>query len=136
MRRDDHEQTINTLNALVESCKDGQQGYRVAAGHVERKQLKRLFRSYASQRAEFAAELQAEVRHLAGARKRGGSVLAALSRGWVNIRSALLGEPESAVLAECERSEALAMKQYEAATSENLPLGLQGLLARQYKEIK
>jgi uncharacterized protein (TIGR02284 family) len=135
MRRD-HEQIISTLNALVETCKDGQQGYRLAAGHVQRKELKRLFRSYASQRADFAAELQAEVRHLGGAPEKGGTVLGALHRGWFNLKSTLVGETEAAVLAECERREELAMKQYEAAASENLPLDLQGLLARQYKEIK
>jgi uncharacterized protein DUF2383 len=47
----------------------------------------------------------------------GGSVRGSMHRAWTNIKSAITGINEHAVLAECERDEDAAKHAYEAALS-------------------
>ena len=51
---------ISTVNGLIETLKDGQQGFKEAAEAVKDTQLKSLFSEYSLQRAKFAGELQSE----------------------------------------------------------------------------
>src|SRR6478752_3719422 len=57
---------ISTLNGLIETCKDGQEGFKQAAEGVERSDLKSLFFEFSQQRAHFAGELQQIVQTLDG----------------------------------------------------------------------
>ena len=61
-----NDDVISTLNNLIETCKDGQEGFQQAAEGVQNSQLKTLFYEYAQQRAQFAGELQGLVRELGG----------------------------------------------------------------------
>lgn len=128
--------TISTLNNLVETCKDGENGFRTAAEGVQKSDLKALFNNYMQQRAQFASELQAEVRRLGGDPEKTGSIAATLHRGWINIKSTVTGMDETAVLAECERGEDSAVKNYQEAMRENLPAEAQTVVQRQYILIK
>src|SRR3954466_8910861 len=53
-------ETISTINGLIETLKDGQEGFRQAADAVKDSQLKSLFNEYSMQRSRFAGELQSE----------------------------------------------------------------------------
>src|SRR5207245_8567145 len=53
-------ETISTINSLIETLKDGQEGFRQAAEAVKDSQLKSLFNEYSLQRSRFAGELQNE----------------------------------------------------------------------------
>lgn len=128
--------TVSTLNNLIETCKDGENGFSTAAEGVQKSDLKALFNNYAQQRAKFATELQSEVRRLGGDPEKTGSVAATLHRGWINIKSTVTGMDETAVLAECERGEDSAKKNYEEALRENLPAEVQTIVQRQYMSIK
>src|SRR5262245_36399874 len=96
---------ITLLNNLIETCKDRQYGYRTAADAVSDNQLQTLLRAYEKQSAQYAAELQNEVRRLGGDPDKGGSVAGWFMRGWMNIKSAVSGSDDSATVAECERGE-------------------------------
>ena len=50
--------TTSILNDLIETLKDGQQGFREAAEDVQSHDLKTLFSEYSLQRSRFAGELQ------------------------------------------------------------------------------
>jgi uncharacterized protein (TIGR02284 family) len=132
----DNDNVISTLNNLIETCKDGENGFRTAADGVKNSELKTLFNTYSQQRAQFAAELQAEVRNLGGDPENTGSVAATLHRGWINIKSTVTGEDEGAVISECERGEDSAVKNYKEALNEDLPANLQSILQRQFTEVK
>jgi uncharacterized protein (TIGR02284 family) len=136
MLKEADEKIVTLLDKLIETCKDGQNGFRTAAEKAQSKDLKRFFRYYASQRARFAAELQEEVHRHGAMPSRGGTVGGALHRGWLRVKSAVLGADEAELLAECERGEEAAIQNYEAASHEVLPPGLQTLLANQYKAVK
>jgi uncharacterized protein (TIGR02284 family) len=133
IERDD---VIKTLNNLVETCKDGQNGFQAAADGVKNSELKTLFHTYAQQRAQFAAELQAEVRRLGGDPEQTGSVAASLHRGWINIKATVTGEDESAIISECERGEDSAVRNYKDALDSKLPADVGAVVERQYTEVK
>src|SRR4051794_5224301 len=96
---------ISTLNTLIETCKDGQEGFKDAAEGVERSDLKTFFYEMSQQRAQFVGELQSLVRDLGGDPETSGSIAGAMHRGWINIKSAVTGKDEKAILNECERGE-------------------------------
>ncbi len=130
------DEVIATLNNLVETCKDGQNGFRTAAEGVKNAELTTLFNTYSQQRGQFAAELQNEVRKSGEDPEKTGSTAAALHRGWINIKSAVTGEDESAVISECERGEDSAVKSYEEALKKALPSDLRAILERQFSKVK
>ena len=112
------EQVVSTLNNLIETCRDGQEGFKTAAEGVNNAELKELFYSYSQQRAGFAGELQDEVRRFGGEPAEVGSVTASLHRGWMDIKAAVTGGEESSVLAECERGEDHAVEVFREAVAE------------------
>jgi uncharacterized protein (TIGR02284 family) len=130
------EQAVSTLNSLIETCRDGQEGFKTAAEGVNNAELKELFHSYSRQRAGFAGELQDEVRRMGGDPEETGSVTASLHRGWMGLRAALTGGDEASVLAECERGEDAAMSNYRAAFNVDLPANVRQMVERQFAEIK
>jgi uncharacterized protein (TIGR02284 family) len=132
----DYDNAISTLNNLIETCKDGQNGFQTAAEGVKNSELKTLFGTYSHQRAQFAGELQNEVSRLGGDAEKTGSVAATLHRGWINIKSTVTGEDEGAVIAECERGEDSAVKNYKEALGEDLPADLKAIIEKQYAQVQ
>src|ERR1051325_8297684 len=133
----DNDNAISTLNNLIETCKDGQNGFQAAADGVKNGDLKTLFHTYSQQRAQFAGELQTEVSRLGGDPEQTGSVAASLHRGWINIKSAVTGEDEAAVISECARGEDSAVRNYEAALAdEDPPADIRSIVERQFAQVR
>ena len=133
----DNDNVISVLNNLIETCKDGQNGFQTAAEGVKRSDLKTLFGQYSQQRAKFAGELQAEVLRLGGDPTETGSVAATLHRGWIDIKSAVTGQDENAVITECERGEDSAVANYKDALADaNLPADIRAIVERQAAQVK
>jgi uncharacterized protein (TIGR02284 family) len=126
-----NDEVISTLNNLIETCKDGQNGFQSAAEGIEDSSLKSLFYEYSQQRAQFAGELQALVRDLGGDPENSGSVAASLHRGWINIKSVVTGKDDGAILDECERGEDVAKNAYQNAANMNLPTNVSTVIQRQ-----
>src|SRR5687768_12338539 len=101
----DKDDVIDTLNDLIETCKDGENGFRTCAEDIKRTELKGMFERAAQRCAEAARELQTEVQRLGGKPERAGSLAGSAHRRWVDIKSAITGKDDAAVLAECERGE-------------------------------
>ncbi len=128
---------ITVLNNLIETLKDGQEGFKQAAESVSDPKLKSLFRDYSEQRSRFATALQGEVRrHGETDPETSSSASGALHRGWINLKSALTGGDEHAILAECERGEDSAVEEYKKALENALTPSAQELVSRQFAEIK
>ncbi|MGI8989646.1 MAG: ferritin-like domain-containing protein [Bryobacteraceae bacterium] len=125
----------STLNDLISTCKDGENGFRSAAEGVKSSDLQSLFQKLSSQRAQFASELQSEVAKLGGSPDTSGSVAGAMHRGWLNVKSAVTGQDDAAVIAECERGEDAAKEAYEKALAKGLPSDLQSVVQRQSREV-
>jgi len=131
-----NEDVISTLNGLIETCKDGQDGFKTAAEGVERSDLKSTFYELAQQRSQFAGELQTLVRELGGDPEDTGSTSAALHRGWINIKSIVTGKDDGAILDECERGEDIAKAAYEKASQTELPANVKSTVQTQSTQVK
>lgn len=127
---------VSELNELIETCKDGQEGFKQAAEGVERSDLKSLFFEFSQQRAHFAGELQSLVQQLGEEPETSGSTAGALHRGWINIKSAVTGKDEKAVLNECERGEDSAKNTYKDALKKPFPSNIMEVIQNQYQSIQ
>src|SRR2546430_10338044 len=130
-------ETISTINDLIETLKDGQEGFRQAAEAVADPKLKSLFNEYSLQRARFAGELQSQAVALGESKPEdSGSSAGAMHRAWINLKSAIAKHEDHAILAECERGEDSAVKGYlEAMGEDNLAEPLREMNSRQYAEV-
>ena len=130
---------ISTLNSLIETLKDGQEGFRQAAEAVKDSQLKTLFGEYSLQRSKFAGEIQNHVIQLGESEpEKTSSTAGALHRAWINLKSAVTAQDDHAILAECERGEDSAVAEYKKAMSDDAHLSapIRETVSRQYQEVK
>ena len=132
----DNGDLVETLNNLIETSRDGEEGFRTCAEGVNNPELKQMFEQAASRCRQAVSELQAKVRSLGGDPEKSGSVSGGLHRAWVDIKSTITGMDEAAVLAECERGEEVARKAYEDALSKDLPADVRSMIERQYQGVR
>lgn len=131
----DNDRLISTLNGLIETCRNGQEGFTHAAEGVEDGNLQTLFREYAFRRSQYVGELQSLVQTLGGDPEDSGSIGGALHRGWLNIKAAVTGRDEEAVLNECERGEDVAKEAYKDALEMQLPDYIREVVENQYQGV-
>jgi uncharacterized protein (TIGR02284 family) len=133
----EQKEVISTINGLIETLKDGQEGFKQAAEGVKDLQLKALFNEYSQQRSRFAAQLQSQAQSLGEAEpESSSSTTGALHRAWINLKSVVTRGDDHAILAECERGEDSAVEQYKKAIDSDLPVPVRDVVSRQYGEIK
>ena len=127
---------ISTLNTLIETNRDGEQGFRSAAENLKDPSVKTLFSEVARERAQQAEELKREVQRLGGKPEEGGSVSGAAHRGWMNVKGAITGMDDKAIIAEAERGEDAAVATYRDALREPLPAPIEAVVRRQYEHVQ
>lgn len=132
----DTDEIRSTLNNLIETLKDGEQGFRESADKLKNTTYAATFRSIASERASAASELQSEVARLGGKPETSGSTSGALHRGWIGLKAALTGNDDHAILEEAERGEDSAVKNYRDALSKDLPTDIRSIVERQYRQVQ
>ena len=129
---------ISTVNSLIGTLKDGQRGFKEAAEAVKDPQLKTLFNEYSLQRSRFAGELQSEAIRLGESKPEdSSSVVGGMHRAWIDLKSAVTSGDDHAILAECERGEDSAVKEYrDAIDKEELSSPIRQMVSRQYTEVQ
>jgi uncharacterized protein (TIGR02284 family) len=133
----DTKDTISTLNDLIETCKDGEYGFRSAAEHTRRADLKQLLERHADECRQSAQELQTLVVRAGGKAEEGGTASGAMHRGWVSVKGTLAGHSDKAMLEEVERGEDVAIERYrDALQGESLPADIRAVVERQYEGVK
>src|SRR6185295_4158411 len=96
----DHDDVIDVLNDLIETCKDGEYGFKACAEHAKRPDLKSVFLQRADDCLGAAQELAEQIRGLGGKPDDGGSAMGAVERGWLALRAKLSTYDDKAVLEE------------------------------------
>lgn len=127
----DNDDVVDVLNDLLESCRDGEYGFRTSSENADSPDLKALFMRHSTECGVAARELEAEIRRLGGEPASGGTVAGALHRGWVSVKTALTSQDDKAVLEECERGEDSAVAQYRKALKQPLPPAVRVVVERQ-----
>lgn len=105
----------SALNHLIETTKDGENGYAAAARDCSDASLKHTFMQYSRERRDFAVKLQRLVEGQGKVADTDGTLGGAVHRGWINLKSTMSTRDNLAVLEECERGEDHAIKQYQEA---------------------
>ena len=133
----DNKKVVSTLNELIETCRDGLDGFKEAAENVKNPELKSFFNDAATERAYCVQELQTEVRNLGGEAEKTGSTAGAIHRVWMDIKGTLTGKDDHAILSECERGEDSAVSAFrEALKGGSLPPNVLSIVERQLQIIQ
>ena len=115
---------ISTLNSLIATTIDSVEGYTEAAKDSESGRFGAIFVDRASERRQAATSLQTEVTRLGGTAEDDGTVLASAHRVFLNLKSAITGKDDKAIVDEVERGEDHIKAKYEDALADNA-LGIQ-----------
>lgn len=132
----DKDDVIDTLNELMETCRDGEYGFTACAEHTQAQSLKTIFLKRAEECSDAADELQSQVLRLGGKPDAHGTAAGALHRGWVAVRGTLSGYSDKAMLDECERGEDAALGRYRKALKQTLPEDIRALVERQRQGVQ
>lgn len=132
---DRNRKIIATLNELIETSRDGEQGFALAAKDSKEPSLTILFSEGEQSCRAAVAELQDQVRMLGGNPEEDGSMKGAVHRGWISIKAAASSRDSKGILEECERGEDYAKAKYAEAMKQDLPEPVRTLVARQYQGV-
>ena len=109
---------VTTLNSLIATTIDSINGYQESADAVENPQFREMFQELARDRQQALPKLQAAVAQLGGNPEDDGTALAAAHRTFVDLKSAITGRDDKAVINEVERGEDHIKHKYEAALND------------------
>ena len=132
----DQKDAVTMVEKLSEFCKDGEKGYRDAAEHSKRSDLKAFFITQSSERKRFADELQTALSKLGKAEKKeSGTVSGALHRAWIDTKVGL-GAGDKSILESVEKGEDEAKDAYQEALSASLPSDVAEIVRRQAHSVQ
>jgi uncharacterized protein (TIGR02284 family) len=132
------EKTEKNLRDLIETLRDGHQGFIELEKNLKNPEARKVFREETLVRAGFAAELENELHRLGvkDVKVANSSTAGKLHRAWGELK-ARLGGGDHALLATAEKGEDEAKRAYEEAlASEDFPLPLREILLRQQRHIE
>lgn len=131
-----NKEVFSAVHHLIERCKDGEKGYKVASEDIEDADLKTLFKKYAVQRDSMITELQDQLHKMGHTDKESSSVEGTIHRAWIDLKSALTSKDRVRVLEEVERGEDYAVESYRDALKKDLPTELKAIVQQQYDDVK
>jgi uncharacterized protein (TIGR02284 family) len=132
----DNDDVVDVLNDLLETCRDGEYGFRTCAQQAESPELKAAFEVRAGDCERAGVELKAAIVALSGNPAEGGTASGALHRGWVTLRASVSAVDDVSILEECERGEDSALGRYREAIQQSLPESIAAIVRRQYEGTK
>jgi uncharacterized protein (TIGR02284 family) len=126
-----------TLNTLIKTTIDSINGYQESAEAVENDQFRQLFMQLAQDRQQVLPQLQAEVARLGGDPEDDGSALAAAHRTLVDLKSAITGRDDKAIINEVERGEDYIKEKYETALNDgDLSAETRQVVSQAYESVR
>jgi uncharacterized protein (TIGR02284 family) len=132
----DQKDPLKMIEKLIEVCKDGEKGYKDAAEHAKRSDLKTFFTTQSSERGRFARELQAVLMNLGKTEKKeSGTVAGALHRAWIDTKVGL-GAGDKSILESVEKGEDEARDAYREAIGTPLPPEAADVVSRQARSVQ
>lgn len=115
----DQNSQISTLNSLIQTLIDSVTGFEDAAGNLDSdSRLQSLFRERAQERQRVVEELRAEVRRLGGNPEDSGTFLGKTHQRFLDLKAAIAGRDEKAIINEVERGEDYLKEKFESALND------------------
>lgn len=133
----EHSESISTLNTLIATTIDSVTGYEDSAKNIHDERLREVFRSRADERQQVVEELRSEVRRLGGDPEEGGSFMGKAHQRFEDLKAAITGRDEKAIINEVERGEDYLKEKWQAALqSGDLHGETHDLVERCYQSVK
>src|SRR3954447_23443863 len=114
----EHSSEISTLNTLIATTIDSITGYEDSAQNIDNERFREIFRQRASERQQVVEQLRGEVRRLGGDPEDGGSFLGKAHQRFEDLKAAITGRDEQAIINEVEPGEDYLKAKFEAALND------------------
>lgn len=133
----ENQDQITTLNTLTATLIDSVNGYRDAAEDAESGRFQQMFRERADERNQLAEQLRAEVRRLGGNPEDDGSFMGKAHQRFMDLKAAITGRDEIAIINEVERGEDYLKGKFETALeSGDLTGDCRQVVERTYQSVR
>ena len=111
-----------TLNTLIATLIDSIDGYQKAAADTTNQRFAQMFNARAQERRSAVTALQAAVARMGGNPEDEGSTTAAIHRGWMNLKEAVLGQDDETIVKTVEEGEDYLKNKFETVlANKDLP---------------
>ena len=114
---DNMQDQIGVLNELIETTIDSITGYEDSAENIENERLREIFRQRATERQQVVSDLREEVRRLGGNPEDSGTFMGKTHQRFLDLKAAVTGRDEKAIINEVERGEDYLKGKYDAAVN-------------------
>lgn len=132
-----HDHAVEVLNRLIKTTLDSVSGYRDAAHAIDDPHSKTLFNDRAALRAQLATNLQQHVQSLGGDPQTEQGVVGKIHNKFVELKSAIAGGSDKAVVDEVERGESHIKERFEEVLDDReLPADVLSVVRQAYQGIK
>lgn len=108
---------IITLNTLTATLIDSVNGYQDAAENTHSDRFKEMFTQAADERTEAVEKLRAQVTAIGGSAEDDGSFLGKTHQRFLDLKAAITGRDDKAIINEVERGEDYLKEKFELALS-------------------
>jgi uncharacterized protein (TIGR02284 family) len=132
----DGNSNVGTLETLTTTLIDSVNGYRDAAQNADGTKFQEIFRRNADERSRVAEELRAEITRLGGNAPDDGSVLGATHQRFLDLKAAVTGRDDAAIINEVERGEDYLKEKFETALKADLAPETRSIIERAYQSVR
>ena len=135
MTNQDHD--ISVLNTLITTTIDSANGFERSAENADARRFEQMFRDMGRERREAVGRLQQRVRELGGTPNDDGSLKADVHRRWVDMKNAITGGDDKAIVNEVERGEDYIKEKYETALKDDkLSVETRNVITEAYQSVR
>lgn len=132
-----HSEEISTLNTLIATTIDSVTGYENSAKDIDNERFAEIFRQRANERQQVVEELRSEVRRLGGDPEDSGSFMGKTHQRFEDLKAAITGQDEQAVINEVERGEDYLKEKFETALNSDALSGeARSVVERCYQSVR
>ena len=116
---------------------DSIEGYQKAAADTENSRYAEMFNARARERQQAVTKLQACVGQMGGTPESEGSTTGAIHRGWINLKEAVVGRDDEAIVNSVESGEDYLKGKFEAALKHtDLPVSARTAVQEAWTSVK
>ena len=132
-----HSDEISTLNTLIATTIDSVTGYENSAKDIDNQRFAEIFRERANERQQVVEQLRGEVRRLGGNPEDDGSFMGKTHQRFEDLKSAITGGDDKAIINEVERGEDYLKDKFETALDSDALTGeSRAVVERCYQSVR
>lgn len=125
------------LNTLIGTLIDSVNGYQKAAADTDNSRYAEMFNARAQERQQAITKLQACVARLGGNPENDGTTAGAMHRGWINLKEAVVGRDDEAIVNSVESGEDYLKEKFETVmNNKDLPAEARAAVEEAWQSVR